>query len=624
MLRRRFFAIAACLAVLFLGATSSRIAFAQNSSAAATAASASKAIKLPPPPPQMPSLQPFSKYAPCSLAPDGMVCIPGGVAIVGSEQTRPAEHPKREVDLSTFYMDAYEVSIGAYNACVAAKACTALNTKVQIQPMSPLYPALMTWAQADKYCAHVGKRLPTEWEWEKAARGTQGDLYPWGNTEPSCQRAHYNQCINTTTTGVQTKPVGSYAPGRYSLYDMSGNGLEWTATWSSASYAACGKACQGRDPKGPTTGTSKIAKGGSWLSEASTLEGSFRFPGATTQHFAVRCASSQATLYRFPPLLLTEKRNKPPIPSEPTAEQKAIFTDITEDNIFLKQTCPKSGRSYMDCRDPNSYIKSNEPKIILWKPYIENIGGGYAGVAMEQNYSFVAAARSEWVWLFDYDPTIVNLHHIVRAMILNAADIPSFVEMFAPKAQENGVKILQSMYVGHKRLPAFIETYKITRNSLHAYYKKQAIPLKEDPTFGWLATEENYQYIRTLYQQGRMTILAGDMLQKNTLMGIGNAARKLGVPLRIYYPSNAPECWPLSEQYRSNVRNFPFDNSSIVLQTLSGYRLPKQTGYWHYNVQGGLQQQERMSEGAVSVRQLVAGFLASDQTDLSIVGLPAR
>jgi formylglycine-generating enzyme required for sulfatase activity len=595
-----------------------------------------------------------SSFAPCQPAPKGMACIPGGPAIVGNDDGPAAEKPRRTIEISTFYMDIDEVTHAQYQACVDARACPPLNipdyNKNIMKPfMGPDQPAVpIDYERAQKFCTWAGKRLPTEWEWEKAARGPDGDLYPWGNDPPTCDKAQFRECAPKGCKPYRgkshewdcvehaTRPVGSYPAGHYGLHDMSGNGYEWTSTWA-GSTAACTLNCDGRDPKGPCDGASpctagagmKILRGGSWYWPKEQARGSYRraeVPTTMTHRLSVRCASSSPVLWGYPAKIAVEKRPKPAAPQPPTEEQKKIAADIREDELN-KQECADKGRSFIDCRDPNSYIKSNEHRQELWRPYIENLGGGYTGVGIDQNYTFIAAARSEWAWLFDYDPTVVRLHWVLRAMILHAPDRGSFVDMFRPEKKDEALQILSQEYAGNPERVAYREIYAISRAALLKYYERQLTGTKADPTFGWLADDQNYTYIRTLYQQGRIRILKGDMLAKNTMQGIGAAAKKLGVTIRVYYPSNAPECWPHTQQYKSNVNALPFDDKTVVLQTLSGTRPgfgEKKKGYWHYNVQSGLQQQELMRlKGYMSLKQLVSLRNRTDDPDLTLSGLEA-
>jgi hypothetical protein len=479
---------------------------------------------------------------------------------------------KRSVELSTFYIDQKPVTADAFQACVAAKACIATEApKVKGEAI------LLDYERAERYCAFAGKRLPSEFEWEDA----RGQAF-------------------------------------------SSNTVEWTGTWFASSLAECAGKCSGKDPLGPCDGapfcsqkdiTKKVLKGGA---SAAWREGAN--PG---KRAAVRCATSTSYLTRFPPHQLTVKRAPPPAIQPPTAEQLRIFNDVTEDKLDT-QVCEKKGRAFIDCRDPNHYIKTNEPKQQVWVPYVENVGGGYTGVGIDQNYNFVALAHSEWAWLFDYDPTVVKLHWVLRAMILDSANRDAFIEHFQPKNLKQGMAVLEEAYKDHPEKNAFKEVYQVAMGSLLSYYKGQMTnPVYK---FTWLGTEDHYQYIRLMYQQGRMRSFKGNMLDKNTMTGIGEAARKLGVTIRIYYPSNAPECWKFTKQYKSNVLGLPFDDQSIVLQTVSGGMRTGfgQTGYWHYNVQLGKQQQSLIEKDGYTVaKQLLYNRIKTDQTDLTLTGLPS-
>jgi hypothetical protein len=549
--------------------------------------------------------------APCAAAPAGMRCVAGGTVVVGDDAD-PFAKPKRELELSTFYVDTAPVTRTNYDACVKDGACKALVPRLKGEEGGP---ALLPHAAAAQFCTSTGKRLPTEWEWEHAA---------------------------TTDAAMLGAP-------------------EWTATWFSLSIKACGPRCSGVDPRGPCDGATPcpgqaaahVVKGmGRPGKNPVAATPATRRSGPPGLRHAFRCASSSTTLSTWPPLQLLKPPSMPPMPQPPTPQQVQTARDIKED-ILEKRVCEKKGRSFVDCRDPNHYIKTNEPRLHLWRPYIENLGGGYAGVGIDQNYSFIATAKSEWVWLFDYDPTVVRLHHVLRAIILDSPDRATFLAHFEADAKAKVLALLSEKYSKTPERAAYREIYAIARSGLHKYYELQInhkvavpdivklpgsaddMPVRkagvklgadaEDASFGWLATEDAYRYIRMLYQQDRIHLMNGDMLSKNTMQGIGAAAKKLGVTIRIYYPSNAPECWPHTSQYKTNVLGLPFDDTSVVLTSLSGIKqgFSRQRGYWHYNVQSGLQQQELMRRrGHGSLKQLVWHRRPGQDNDVSVCGLP--
>lgn len=246
--------------------------------------------------------------------PGDMKCIPGGPFIRGSnrwtvdedsKQRRQDEAPEVRVTISTFFMDTYEVTASDYDECVKAGGCGYARTRYR-NYSRPRQPKLgPSWYQARDYCAWRGKRLPTESEWEKAARGPDGDLYPWGNEAPDCTKSiiKENGKRGCGVTGGTTWDVGSRPPNRYGLYDMAGNSWEWVHDWYSLSYDKCGADCFGRDPRGPCKGADrcpghryKIVRGGSWWWTAEYALGHNRRPHFATNkpyhHFGFRCAKS--------------------------------------------------------------------------------------------------------------------------------------------------------------------------------------------------------------------------------------------------------------------------------------------------------------------------------------------
>jgi formylglycine-generating enzyme required for sulfatase activity len=162
-----------------------------------------------------------------------MVLIPAGPFIMGSDKGRENEKPVRTVYLPAFYIDIYEVTNVLYRECVTAQTCqppTDLNSyrhpNYYIDTAYDQYPVNnVDWDMAKTYCEWRGARLPSEAEWEKAARGSDGRTYPWGEQMPDYTYTNFNDGITTS--------VGSYEKGRspYNIYDMAGNVWEWVDDW---------------------------------------------------------------------------------------------------------------------------------------------------------------------------------------------------------------------------------------------------------------------------------------------------------------------------------------------------------------------------------------------------------
>lgn len=204
-----------------------------------------------------------------TASPAGMVRVPEGDFLRGSPDGvgLEDEHPQRPIFLSAFDIDRTEVSVEDYGACVTAGGCEAAKcTEDGDEPERRAdHPVVcVPWAAAEKYCAWAGKRLPTEAEWEKAARGTDGAKYPWGEGEPSCARANHYDC------GKERKPVSSHPTGKspYGALNMAGNVYEWVADWHHRDYYAISPA---RNPRGPWSGAKKVVRGGAFSYGADEL-----------------------------------------------------------------------------------------------------------------------------------------------------------------------------------------------------------------------------------------------------------------------------------------------------------------------------------------------------------------
>jgi formylglycine-generating enzyme required for sulfatase activity len=238
-----------------------------------------------------------------------MVFVPAGEFQMGCDPAHNGGFPNcnqqsSEWPLHTVYLDAYfidpvEVTNAQFALCVTAEVCTApafyySYTRPVYYGNSDFdsYPVIyVTWNNAHDYCAWVGKRLPTEAEWEKAARGASDTRpFPWGEGSPSCSLANVNSCVGDTS------PEGNYPEGAspYGVLDMTGNVSEWVNDWYGGSYYSSSPYL---NPSGPATGTNKVIRGGGWGSTPYFTRLAYRYLGTPDNwgnSIGFRCAFSAA------------------------------------------------------------------------------------------------------------------------------------------------------------------------------------------------------------------------------------------------------------------------------------------------------------------------------------------
>jgi formylglycine-generating enzyme required for sulfatase activity len=227
-----------------------------------------------------------------------MVSIPGGTFPMGSGEGEPdaqsGEFPQHSVTLDGFWIDRTEVTNEQYSRCVEAGACDppARSTSEYREAYYgdreyDDHPVIyVTWHQAKAYCEWAGARLPTEAEWEYAARGPEGRKWPWGDGEPDCDRANYEGCWRDTAA------VGSYRAGASwcGALDMAGNVWEWVADWYDIDYYGGSPA---KNPTGPSTGNRRVVRGGSWYGNRIVVRGAYRYglvPVDKSGNLGFRCA----------------------------------------------------------------------------------------------------------------------------------------------------------------------------------------------------------------------------------------------------------------------------------------------------------------------------------------------
>ncbi len=219
-----------------------------------------------------------------------MVYIPAGVFLMGSDNGDYGESPVHEVYLDAFWIDEHEVTHDQYNKFMkeAEHEDASYNENGGSRPET-----YATWFDAQAYCEWAGRRLPTEAEWEKAARGRlDGKKYPWGDEDPVCDDSAENGA-QFTDCEYGTVPVKSFSRNGYGAMDMAGNLWEWVSDWYSSGYYENSPA---ENLQGPASGEYRVLRGGSWYDHADLMRVANRFklvPVDTSSNIGFRCAASE-------------------------------------------------------------------------------------------------------------------------------------------------------------------------------------------------------------------------------------------------------------------------------------------------------------------------------------------
>jgi len=236
--------------------------------------------------------------------PRGMALVPGGSFLMGSDPQKdraagPQEFPQRRVYVDAFWIDRYEVSNVEYLRFVLGTGTDwpKFWRESPFPENVALHPVInVSWHDADAYCRWAGKRLPTEAEWEKAARGEDGRVFPWGNEPAGWMKS--NIAHPGSKRGFKYPPlanVNRYDKGvsPYGIYQMAGNVSEWVADWFDPEYY---QRSMSDNPTGPVAGELKVFRGGSWNEDPEVARSAGRNAGTPDRKSyltGLRCARSE-------------------------------------------------------------------------------------------------------------------------------------------------------------------------------------------------------------------------------------------------------------------------------------------------------------------------------------------
>ncbi|MGK0359647.1 MAG: hypothetical protein ACI9U2_001953 [Bradymonadia bacterium] len=270
------------------------------------------------------------------------------------------------------------------------------------------------------------------------------------------------------------------------------------------------------------------------------------------------------------------------LPGPLTDAQKAAFAQIEAD-----PPPPEIVRN-------SHYWISNEYRHDLFKDRIADLGGVHIGVGTDQNYLLAGWSKPEMLILMDFDTYIPRIHRAYGIAFEKSATPEAFLAFWQADNAEAVMARLATDFgadkdgdVG-KEGKRIVRSFKTARPLIQKRLKRTLRKYKKRGVSTFLDDAEQYAYIKTLWATGRVIAIRGDLTATKTMQTIAKAAIDAGMVVRTVYMSNAPQYFNFEAQFRANIAALPFDDKSVFLHTLTRGAFGYADGYYHYNVQPGL------------------------------------
>ncbi len=242
------------------------------------------------------------------------------------------------------------------------------------------------------------------------------------------------------------------------------------------------------------------------------------------------------------------------------------------------------------------YFTSNERSLHAFEPTIRGKGGSYVGVGTDQAYLFIGWARSEFAWLCDYDPIVVDLHDVYRALLLTAETHAEFLELWSKEGRLLAHEAID-MHAPERDRSHLRALYRRQRSAVARRLGEVAATMLAAKVPCWLTDEDQYTHVRELVQHGRTRAMLVDLAGPRGMKGIGHAAKKAGLEISVLYLSNAEEYWRLyPDAFRRNVDALPYADDAVVLRTMLIWKINRD---YRYHVQRAANLQAWLDESWV-------------------------
>jgi hypothetical protein len=244
------------------------------------------------------------------------------------------------------------------------------------------------------------------------------------------------------------------------------------------------------------------------------------------------------------------------------------------------------------------YLFSNERRIEMFESYIKDLKGGYVGVGTDQNLTLAAWAKSDYIWLMDFDDYVVRVNRVHIAVLRKCPDYKCFADFWNPKNEKTSWAFIEENFKTEPDFSEYKPAFRLTMKPNEGVAMRLSDLEYMSKHFNFQSFHNrptDYNYLHNMAVAGRIRADRGDLTKKGTMMKIADAATKMNLPIRIVYTSNAEEYFRYPEQYRLNILSLPVDDKGYIVRTLTsgakfqlgfpeGEKFPNDFPF-HYNLQ---------------------------------------
>lgn len=239
------------------------------------------------------------------------------------------------------------------------------------------------------------------------------------------------------------------------------------------------------------------------------------------------------------------------------------------------------------------YPTSNERRLDLFYPYIKNKKGGYIGVGTDQNLILISWAKSDYAYLIDFDWVAVYINYLHLLFISNSNSFEEFKNFWYYKNKKRAEEIIQNKIIEKEEQEKYFYVYKIGLKSMPERFSDLEYITKNFNFISYHNNPEDFNYLKKLIEENKIYPVLGDINGNTILQKIGESSKKLCIPIRILYLSNAEEYYRYPKSFRDNISNLFIDEDSLIIRTVTSgafeFGYPDGEKYkeipFHYNIQ---------------------------------------